>query len=53
VARSATVPIERFTQQTFVRLRGRAMALRIESEKVDTAWRLGSPRVSVRTDGRR
>jgi hypothetical protein len=53
VARTATVPIERFTQQTFVRLRGRAMALRIESEKVDTGWRLGSPRVSLRTDGRR
>jgi hypothetical protein len=53
VARSATVPVERYTQQTFVRLRGRAMALRIESNKVGTAWRLGSPRVSLRTDGRR
>ena len=53
VARTATVPVEQFTQQTFVRLRGRAMALRIESNKVGTAWRLGSPRVSLRTDGRR
>jgi hypothetical protein len=53
VARSATVPVERYTQQTFVRLRGRAVALRIESNKVGTAWRLGSPRVSLRTDGRR
>jgi hypothetical protein len=53
VARSATVPVEQYTQQTFVRLRGRAMALRIESNKADTAWRLGSPRVSLRTDGRR
>ena len=53
VARSATVPVEQFTQQTFVRLRGRAMSLRIESNKVGTAWRLGSPRVDVRTDGRR
>jgi hypothetical protein len=53
VARTVAVPVEQFTRQTFVRLRGRAMALRIESNKVGTAWRLGSPRVEVRTDGRR
>jgi len=53
VVRSVPVPVEQFTRQTFVRLRGRAMAFKIESNKVDTAWRLGSPRVSVRTDGRR
>jgi hypothetical protein len=53
VARSVSVPVEQFTQQTFVRLRGRAMALKIESNKVGTAWRLGSPRVDLRTDGRR
>jgi len=53
VARSATVPVEQFTEQTFVRLRGRAMSLRIESNKVGTSWRLGSPRVDLRTDGRR
>ncbi len=53
VARTATVPVEQFTRQTFVRLRGRAMALRIGSNKVGTAWRLGSPRVDARTDGRR
>jgi hypothetical protein len=53
VARTTAVPVEQFTRQTFVRLRGRAMALRIESNKVGTAWRLGSPRVDVRTDGRR
>lgn len=53
VARSVPVPVEQFTRQTFVRLRGRAMALKIESNKVGTAWRLGSPRVDLRTDGRR
>jgi hypothetical protein len=53
VARTAVVPVEQFTQQNFLRLRGRAMALRIESNQVGTAWRLGSPRVEVRTDGRR
>jgi hypothetical protein len=53
VVRSASVPVERFTTQNFVRLRGRAMALRVSSNKVGTAWRLGSPRVEARTDGRR
>jgi hypothetical protein len=53
VARSATVPVEQFTQQTFVRLRGRAVAMRIESNQIGTQWRLGSPRADVRTDGRR
>ena len=51
--RSATVPIEQFTTQTFVRIRGRAMALRIESNQTETAWRLGVPRLDIRTDGRR
>jgi hypothetical protein len=53
VARTAVVPVEQFTQQNFLRLRGRAMALRIESNQVGTAWRLGSPRIETRTDGRR
>ena len=53
VARSVSVPVEQYTTQTFVRLRGRAAALRIESNQVGTQWRLGSPRVDVRTDGRR
>jgi len=51
--RSATVPIEQFTTQTFVRIRGRAMALRVESNQTETAWRLGVPRIDLRTDGRR
>ena len=53
VSRSAVLPVAQFTRQTFVRLRGRAAALRVESNKVGTAWRLGSPRVDVRPDGRR
>jgi hypothetical protein len=53
VARSAALPIEQYTDQTFVRLRGRAAALRIESNRVGTSWRLGVPRLETRTDGRR
>jgi len=53
VARTVSVPVEEFTTQNFVRLRGRAAALRIESNQVGTQWRLGSPRLDLRTDGRR
>jgi len=53
VARSVSVPVEQFTTQNFVRIRGRSTALRVESNTVGTSWRLGSPRVDVRTDGRR
>jgi hypothetical protein len=53
VVRTATVPIERFTTQQYVRLRGRAMAFRAESNQFNTAWRLGASRVDVRPDGRR
>lgn len=51
--RTATIPIEQFTDQTYFRLRGRMMSLRVESTAVGVAWRLGIPRIDVRTDGRR
>ena len=53
VTRSATVPVEQFTNQVHVRLRGRSFAFRIEADTLGTAWRLGSPRVDIRPDGRR
>jgi hypothetical protein len=53
VSRTAVVPVERFTDQLFIRLRGRAMSLRVESNQTNTAWRLGAPRLELRTDGRR
>lgn len=53
VTNTTTVPVEQFTNQAYVRLRGRSMALRIESSEVGMTWRLGSPRMDVRQDGRR
>ena len=53
VAKTASVPVEQFTDQIFVRLRGRSFAFRIESDDTGIGWRLGSPRVEVRPDGRR
>ena len=42
-----------FTEQVHLRLRGRSFALRVESDISGVAWRLGSPRIDVRPDGRR
>lgn len=53
VVRSAIVPVETFTEEAYVRLRGRSLTLRAESDSVGTQWRLGVPRIDVRTDGQR
>lgn len=49
----AKFPVEQFTNQTYFRLRGRMMTLRVQSNDVGVAWRLGTPRVDIRKDGRR
>ena len=53
VVRSSTVPVEQFTDQAFVRLRGRSFAIKVSSSDTGVEWRLGTPRVEVRPDGRR
>jgi hypothetical protein len=45
--------IQQFDGQVYTRLRGRQMALRIESDGLGVAWQLGSIRADVRPDGRR
>ena len=45
--------VQQFTQQIFVRIRGRQMAFRLESNTLGTQWQLGAPRIDVRADGRR
>lgn len=46
-------PVQQFTQQLNVRLRGRQMALRVESNTTGVMWQLGAPRFELRPDGRR
>jgi hypothetical protein len=53
VTRSATVPVEQYTNQAHVRLRGRSIVLRVESDTVGVRWRVGLPRIDIRPDGRR
>jgi len=51
--RTATSPVELFTNQIDLRARGRSFALRVDSDATGMKWKLGSPRVSIRPDGRR
>ena len=52
-ASTTTYNVQQFTQQVFVRVRGRQMAFKISSSDLGTQWQLGAPRIDVRPDGRR
>lgn len=52
VVRSATVPVEKFTGQVYIRVRGRQMSMKIDSTGLGVQWQLGSPRIDIRQDGR-
>ena len=51
--RTQSSPVEKFTEQLDLRVRGRSFALRVESDATGSKWKLGSPRVDIRQDGRR
>ena len=53
VVRSATSPIEIYTAQINLRVRGRQMSIKLESTNLGVHWQLGSPRIDIRPDGRR
>lgn len=53
VTRTATVPIEQFTNIVYIRVRGRQMIMKAQSNALGVTWQLGSPRIDVRMDGRR
>ncbi len=52
-AAATSTVVEQFTNQVHVRVRGRSFALRIDSAETGVAWRLGSPRIDIRPDGKR
>jgi len=51
--REAPSTVEQFTEKLDYRLRGRSFSLRIDSTALGTKYKLGSPRVDLRPDGRR
>lgn len=48
-----TYAIQQFTQQVYVRIRGRQMAFQVSSSTIGVQWQLGIPRIDIRPDGRR
>jgi hypothetical protein len=53
VQRIAVAPVEQFTGQVFIRVRGRQMVFRIESNQLGCVWQVGAPRIDLQPDGRR
>lgn len=50
---TAMIPVEEFTGQVYTRVRGRQLAMKIESNQLDMTWQMGAPRIDIRPDGRR
>jgi hypothetical protein len=53
IQRIATAPVEEFTGQVYIRIRGRQLIFQMESAQIGTTWQLGAPRIDIKTDGRR
>jgi len=53
VTQSVAAPVEKYTGQIYVRVRGRQMAFKVESNQLNTTWQLGAPRIDIKPDGRR
>jgi len=45
--------VDEYTDQLDVRVRGRQMAIKVQSASLGTKWQLGTPRLNMRPDGRR
>jgi hypothetical protein len=53
IQRIATAPIEEFTGQVYIRVRGRQLIFKVDSDRLGTTWQLGVPRIDIKSDGRR
>jgi len=53
VTATVLLPVERYTEQVYTRIRGRQLALRVTSSDLGVAWQMGAMRLDIRPDGRR
>jgi hypothetical protein len=53
VIRYKSVPVDQYTGQVNIRVRGRQMSIRVSSNQIGSQWQLGAPRIDVRVDGRK
>ena len=49
----SVINVDAFTEQLYIRIRGRQMQMKITSNTLGTQWQLGAPRIDIRPDGRR
>ena len=50
---TVTYNVQQFTEQVYVRIRGRQMAFKVSNSTLGTQWGLGTPRIDIRPDGRK
>ena len=50
---TSTIPFEQWTNKADIRVRGRSFNISLASSNSGVRWRLGSPRVDARADGRK
>ena len=48
-----TYLVQQFTEQVYVRIRGRQMAFKVSSDGIGVQWQLGNSRIDIRPDGRK
>jgi len=53
VVGTAVAPVDQFTGQVNIRVRGRQMSMKVESSQLNMQWQLGAPRIDIKPDGRR
>jgi hypothetical protein len=53
VVRTIEVPVEKYTDQVFIRARARQIGIKILSDSLGVQWQLGAPRIDGRPDGKR
>jgi hypothetical protein len=53
IDRVASGTVERFTEQLNLRVRGRQLVMRIESNELGTTWQAGAMRIDIRPDGQK
>jgi hypothetical protein len=53
VIRSTTIPVDQYTGQVNIRVRGRQMSIKAASDQIGVQWQLGAPRIDLKPDGRK
>lgn len=53
VTKTVSAEVEQYTDQIFIRVRGRQLVLQLSSSDLGVDWQMGAPRIDIRQDGRK